>query len=118
MANKVKQMLRLATVIATKTTSGKRRNFLLGAIGVRSDGVLVSASNIPAQRQTPEAHAEYRVSRKLDVGAVVFVARKNRVGRLCNAKPCFRCESAMRSKGVKRCFYTISNTKFGVMTLS
>ena len=118
MANKVKQMLRLAATIAQKTTSGKRRNFLLGAIGIRNDGVLVSASNIPAQRQTPEAHAEYRVSRKLDVGAVVFVARKNRVGRLCNAKPCFRCESAMRSKGVKRCFYTISNTKFGVMTLS
>ena len=115
MANKVKQMFQLAATIA-KRTAGKRRNFLLGAIGIRNDGVLVSASNLPVTRKTPEAHAEYRVSRKLDVGAVVYVARKNRVGRLCNAKPCFRCESAMRSRGVKRCFYTISNTKFGILT--
>ena len=110
-------MLRLAATIAQKTTD-KRRNFLLGAIAIRSDGVLVSASNLPVRQKTPEAHAEYRVSRKLDVGATVYVARKNRRGGgLGFAKPCLRCESAMRNKGVKRCFYTINNTKFGVLTL-
>ena len=49
----------------------------LGAIGLRSDGVIVGAPNAPAPDKTPQAHAEARLCRKLDKGATVFVARKS-----------------------------------------
>jgi tRNA(Arg) A34 adenosine deaminase TadA len=91
----------------------------LGAIGLRSDGVIVGAPNAPAPDKTPQAHAEARLCRKLDKGATVFVARKSNgsdaIYRL--ARPCASCQKIMKSKKVARVYYTISDSEFGVMDL-
>lgn len=39
-------------------------------------------------------------------GAKIFVARITRSGRLGLAKPCPRCEDAIREAGIKKVFYT------------
>jgi tRNA(Arg) A34 adenosine deaminase TadA len=109
-------MFKLASLIAKKTTD-KRRDFLHGAIGIRRDGVLVSASNLPALTRTPAVHAEYRVVKKLDVGSVIYVIRLGRKENvLRNSKPCSACESVMKNNGVAKCYYSISNNEFGVLT--
>lgn len=105
--------------VKVATLKDDQRVHRLGAIGIRSDGVLVGAPNAPAPDKTPAAHAEARLCRKLDKGAVVFVARKANADdatyRL--ARPCSSCQSIMRAKKVSRVYYTISDSEFGVMDL-
>ena len=63
---------------------------------------------------TPAVHAEARLCRKLDYYGEVFVARRTSEGyRL--AKPCPRCEARLRSRRVRRVYYTISNNEYGVL---
>jgi tRNA(Arg) A34 adenosine deaminase TadA len=107
-------MLNLA---AGAALNGKKRNFLVGAVGIRSDGTLVAAVNSIVQVPTPSAHAESRLCRKLDYGATVYVARITKTGDIALSKPCPRCEGALRAHGVKKVYYTIGNTEHGVMDL-
>lgn len=94
------------------------RQFLIGAVGIRKDGVIVCAYNSPTQSPEPCAHAEARLARKLDYGAVVYVARHGKgSGDWAMAKPCADCERTLRSKGVKRVYYTIVPNEFGTMYL-
>ena len=88
----------------------------LGAVGVRADGVIVAAPNGPARHKLPEAHAEARLSRKLDAGAEVYVARATASG-YGMARPCRACQVRLRSKGVKRAYYTVSSDEYGVLEL-
>lgn len=92
-----------------------RRTYLLGAIGVRNDGCMVSSMNGPSPVPTREVHAEYKLCRKLDHDAVVYIARV-RVGdgAFVNAKPCASCRKMLRSRRVKKVYYTISNTEYGI----
>lgn len=110
-----KKYLILARKVAVK--GDKKRQYKFGAVGIRNDGAIVSASNIRCRLREPCAHAEYRLTRKLDWGAVVYVVRVLADGKLAMAKPCKTCQSVMRLKGVKRCYYSISNNEFGVMIL-
>jgi|SRR5271166_321315 len=106
--------------LAGKLTVAKNnsRSFLLGSIGLRKDGALVSAINSISQTPNRQLHSEYRLSRKLDKGSIVFVARVRLLnGEFAEAKPCFSCEKALRNKGVKRVFYTISHNEYGVIDL-
>lgn len=95
-----------------------KRTFLLGAIGIRRDGAMVSAYNSAATSPTPAAHAEARLVKKLDHNATVYVARiALGTGEFAMAKPCHNCERALRSRGVKRVYYTIGPKEYGIMDL-
>lgn len=95
---------------------GAARRFYLGAIGIRSDGVIVQARNGAAIGPTPAAHAEGRLAAKLTPGSVVFVARALRKDdSAAMAKPCMACQALLRAAGVTRVYYT---TAEGFATLN
>ncbi|GAF74312.1 unnamed protein product, partial [marine sediment metagenome] len=65
----------------------------------------------------PNAHAENRVTRKLDYGSTVYVVRVLKNGELANARPCKSCVTIMKLRGVRRCYYSIMNNEYGVLIL-
>lgn len=93
------------------------RSYLVGAIGRREDGAVVSARNGFSGDPVFEAHAEARLCRKLDAGATVWVARVTRDGCFALAKPCPSCEERLRSKGVARVVYTTGPGAYDVLHL-
>jgi len=114
----VNKYFRLAKQIALKgDTREAKRQYRLGAVGIRSDGAIVTASNIPIRMPNVNAHAETRLAKKLDWGSVVYVVRICSNGTLAMARPCRKCQSVMRLKGVKRCYYSISTIEYGVLIL-
>lgn len=107
--------------IAAMTARSKadERTFFLGAVGIRKDGAMVKALNGPTQIPNRLAHAEARLCRKLDVGSVVYVARVSvSTGQFAISKPCNSCVKIMKSKGVKKVYYTIGPDHYGVMELN
>ncbi len=101
------EMFQLAATFSLK--SKDRRTYILGASAKRGDGVIVVARNEPVRSPIASAHAEARLSKKLDYGATVFVVRIvypwiNPEFRL--AKPCDACFRQLRLKMVKRIYYT------------
>lgn len=95
------------------TAKKDRRTFRLGAIGIRSDGAMVTAANGPTDNPRPHVHAEFRLATKLDHGAIVFVARVRRDGSFGMARPCRDCRRILKSRGVKKVYYTVSNDEYG-----
>ena len=102
------------------------REALIGAVGERADGAVVFARNEavletesnPGQRWSfGPAHAEWRLAKKLDTGAVVYVARMRKDGTLAMARPCPGCERVLRSRKVSRVYYTVNQTTYGVWDL-
>ncbi|MDD5098587.1 MAG: hypothetical protein PHD31_02645 [Candidatus Pacebacteria bacterium] len=107
---------KLAVNIALKRKNN--RHYYLGAVGIRNDGKIVMASNIPNQERNVQCHAETRLSRKIDIGTVVYVARVNKSGNIIlNAKPCAGCMKHLKSKGAIEVYYTISNFETGRIEL-
>lgn len=102
--------------IAAKVALSKKdqRAYLLGAIGIRGDGVMVMSLNSPSQDPAREAHAEYKLCKKLDHGAVVFIARiRISDSAFVNANPCKACRKILKSKKVKKVYYTIGPKEYG-----
>lgn len=102
--------------LAAKLAHGKdnTRSFLLSAIGERSDGALVQSINSPSVSPNRLAHAEYKLSRKIDVGSTIYVARVRLAdGKLAMARPCHSCMKVLKFKGVSRVYYTTSPTGWG-----
>ena len=113
-------MLRLLErAIGLSFTGSEERKYKFGAICTRSDGAIVTSVNGGTSGyRTYSAHAESRISRKADVGSVVYVARTLRgTGVVALARPCSRCMSAMRNRGVSKCYYTISSDEYGCVYL-
>lgn len=50
-------------------------------------------------------------------GADVFVVRLNPKGELRNSRPCESCQRNMKLKGIRRCYYSIDDTKIGCLSL-
>lgn len=112
----INKYFRLARQVALKgDTLEADRHYRLGAVGIRTDGAIVTASNIPNRQPEAHAHAETRLVRKLDWGSTVYVVRIRRDGSLALARPCRRCQSAMRLRGVWSCYYSINDTEYGVI---
>ncbi len=108
----------MATIIAQQGDSkNAKRRYLLGAVGIRQDGVVVGASNLCCTAKCPEAHAEYRTAKMLTPNSVMFVVRLNRRGQRMFAKPCESCRRYLRNKGVIKIYYTINNDEYSVMNL-
>lgn len=111
----VRRMLQEAAVISRLKRDDRR--FYIGAIGIRSDGTKVRACNGNPKEPTREHHCEFRLSRKLDRGASVFVARTVATGELALARPCGDCQKVLRSRGVTRVYYSISDDEYGCLYL-
>ena len=94
------------------------RSFKLGAVGVRNDGTVVYSLNGPAPNKCAQVHAEARLCHKLTPGSTVWVARIRHDGTLGMARPCPTCERRLRSAGVDRVVYTISDAEHGVIDLT
>lgn len=96
-----------------------RRTFIIGAVGERTDGALVFSRNLPAEDYEMYVHAEARLTKKSDVGTVVYVARVRRDdGNWGNARPCRSCRRIMKSRGINLIYYTIEAGEYGVMDLN
>lgn len=117
MRNNVKFYLNRALSIAISDRKSYK-HFFLGAIGIRADGASVSATNVRTMLRCGDAHAEARLSRKLDVGSIVYVARAAKNGDWAMSRPCPLCERALRNKGVKKVYYTIGPNEFGCIILN
>lgn len=116
-------LLRQAALIALPSSDIDQRSFWLGCIGIREDGVMVSAKNgavefhntIENYQLVPSSHAEGRVLRKLGKGGVIFVARVSRKdGSLAMARPCGMCQVRLKSFKVRKVYYTINDKQYGV----
>lgn len=119
----IKRFFKLAADIAT--SKDDLRSFKIGAVGIRSDEVIVCSANGPVQmnddicksRYAP-AHAEARLSSKLDVNSVVFVARVRALdNKLALARPCSNCLPTLIGRGVKKIYYTIYDDCYGVIKI-
>lgn len=114
MNNKIFYHFNIAAKIAMSKTN--RRHFILGSLAIRNDGAIVTAYNSPTMQPMRHTHSEFRLSRKLDYGATVYVVRVNhKTLNFCMAKPCGACMKALLSKRVKKIYYTISNEEYGVI---
>ncbi len=108
----MKKYFELAKRIAMKELNHK--HYWFGAVGIRSDGKIVISKNIVNCGRDINCHAETRLSRKLDVGSVVYVVRVSKVnGDLLYARPCIGCQNKMKAAGVKEVFYSINNNEWG-----
>ena len=106
--------------IAGKLTASHKdgRSFLLGAIGIRNDGVMVTAINSMSKFPNRQLHAEYKLSKKLDKGSTVYVVRIRLAdGQFALARPCVDCFKVLSTKKVRRIFYSISNDEYGVIDI-
>lgn len=115
-----KRMLAAAAAAAKRNDrKGKDpRGFLIGAVGIRADGVLVTSKNVAATDLAPNHHAEARLARKLTPNSTVWVARVLRASTdWAMARPCQGCQNRMKSVGVHRVVYTIGPNEWGVMIL-
>lgn len=113
--NSIKYYLNKAASMAYE--SDDRKHFRLAAVGIRSDGATVASTNIRTVDRCRNAHAETRLSKKLDVGSVVYVARSSKSGEWSMARPCESCKKTLRTRGVKKVYYTVGPSEFGCMIL-
>lgn len=115
-----KKMLITAASVAVKSQdkSIDNRSFLLGAVGIRSDGVIVSSRNIAATDCAPNHHAETRLIRKLTPNSTIWVARiSKKDGSWAMARPCTGCQKRLRLAGVTKVVYTIGPNEWGIWYL-
>ncbi len=106
--------LRIASHISVR--GNPMRKAYIGCVGHRQDGTLVYSWNGFSTDVCPSAHAEARLARKLDIGAVVYVARVRRDnGKMAMAKPCAGCERTLRGRKVSKVIYSISDSEWGTM---
>lgn len=115
-------MLKLAGEISKPSTEDDPRNFWIGCVGIRDDGAMVSAKNgavfstaVDNYQLLPDSHAEGRVLRKLGKNGVIYVARISKSsGGYAMARPCGMCQNRIRSFDVRRVYYSINDTHYGL----
>jgi tRNA(Arg) A34 adenosine deaminase TadA len=57
------------------------------------------------------------VPKSKTLSSTIFVVRVSKTGLLANSRPCNMCQGAMQFVGIKKVFYSISDTEYGVMSL-
>jgi len=116
------ELLKLAAKVAVPTYENDHRDFWLGCIGIRKDGVIVSAKNGAVSldlnvisSRSPKNHAEGRALRKMSKGGVLYVARvKKGDHSLGMARPCFMCQTLIISRNIEKVFYTVNENQYGI----
>lgn len=107
----MEKLLKETAKIAQK---GQKRAFKIGCIAKRKDGAFVHSTNGKSPHVNPKVHAEARVLNKAGRGSQLWVARVTANGELTMAKPCKKCQALIIAKGVKKVYYSISPTEYGV----
>lgn len=104
---------RMVSASLRRKASQSTHPLFFHAAQVRIGGAVVAtAHNTSRYSLCAAGHAEVRACRAASrsgrslAGAVVVSIRVTRAGKLANAKPCARCEAAMRTMGVKRVVYS------------
>lgn len=99
------------------------RNFLIGCIGIRKDGVIVSSRNgsvfstviNPREyKYIADAHAECRNLKKCGHGGVLYVARMSKTNEFAMARPCHLCQFRCKVFKTQKVYYTINKNQYGV----
>lgn len=97
------------------------RTYYLGAIGIRSDGVLVKSRNGNSFStktnkfiKNIHSHAEGRLIKKLNINSVIYVARITKDNCFACAKPCSGCSNIIRSRRISKVYYTIDDDNYGL----
>lgn len=113
------EFIKIAAEAAVKKNDG--RTFRIGGIAIRSDNVIVSASNglsfstkYGSFLKDIRSHCEGRLIRKCDHKSRIFLARVKKDGSFGLAKPCEYCSVLLKTKEVLRVIYTIDNDTFGI----
>jgi tRNA(Arg) A34 adenosine deaminase TadA len=116
MKRKIFNYFQIAASLAKKKNNLDKRCFLLGAVGIRNDGAMISAINGSSEYPNRHAHAKKKALSMMDFYATIYVVRV-RVGNgtLAMARPCKSCMKALKSKKIKRIYYSISNNEYGVI---
>lgn len=110
--------LELATKIAMADINDRSKHFIFGAVCLRQDGALVTATNIRTQMPEPAAHSEARCLRKAGHGSIMYLCRLDRRGQWALAKPCPACATLIRNRMVRKVFYTVSPKVYAVWEVS
>lgn len=128
MGAKVSKAVATATAEALKSTSARERH---GAVVLRNRKIIGLGYNdsrpLGYLRQNrirqfcnEQSHAEtaamHNVSRADLLGSVVVVIRLSRSGELTYSRPCSTCMEAMARKGIRKCYYSVDEESFGVIT--
>jgi len=99
----------------------KKRKYYIGAIGIGLNGLITRASII---RNTTDSHnkhhAEYRLCEKFtSTSSVIYVARLSRLetSTFALARPCQKCLNTLCTRDVRKIYYTIDDTFYGVIKL-
>lgn len=74
-------------------------------------------SDIRLNNMHAEVAAMHKVRRENLDGSDVFVVRINKQGELRNSRPCTNCQTAMKRKGIRRCYYSIDEETIGALNI-
>lgn len=115
-------LIRAGQIALSSNINDDRRNFLLGCVGIRRDGAIVSAKNgavitssYSEYRVISDAHAEIRCLKKMGRGGVLYTARiLKKDGSFAMAKACGICSQRIRAAEIDKVFYTIDAYHYGV----
>lgn len=117
MNRKLFNYLEIAIKAANKFANNANRRpcAKLGAVGQRKDGAIVVSSNSLTAFPDRKVHAEYKVCKKMDVGGTLYVARvRFDDGELGMSLPCPNCQKMIRSRGIKKVYYSINKDQYGL----
>lgn len=109
--NNIFKMLNEAVRISIRKEDD--RHFRVGSIAVRGDGATVRSYNGAPKFPERLHHSEGRLCRKLDRGAIVYVARTTKDGLWAMSRPCVDCQRAMRRTRVVRVYFTVGPKEYG-----
>lgn len=106
------RLLKLAAQYALK--GEEDRNYYLACVVKRADGAITASYNERNKVPIHRCHAEARAVLKADKGSTLYVARITRLGDWGMARPCKRCQAAIRNHGIIKVYYTIGPNEYGV----
>lgn len=102
---------------AIERGNNDRRGVLIGCVGL-SGSKIIQSKNIASMGISHSAHAEVRTIKKCNNISILYVSRiRKKDGNFSLAKPCKNCMTRIRAYRVKKVYYTISNSEYGVICL-
>lgn len=116
---------------ANVAAQGNFYNYKHGAVLVKGGSVINTAHNECVHSKLADRfkkhdgwgtrHAELNVclgiDRKVTNDSDIYVVRISKQGEPRNSKPCAMCMDTMKFVGVRRVYYSISETQYGVINL-
>lgn len=113
--------LLLAANLAVSKIRYDKRNNIFGAVGIRKDGAIVYSINggfhgiFNKKIKTSKLHVEDRLISKMDMGGEIYIARILKSNSfLTMARPCKMCQVLLKSRRIKKVYYTINNENYGL----